>query len=396
MSSLIAKQKILVFVRCYLPGYKSGGPIRSIANMVEALGDEFEFRIITTDRDRLDQSAYSGVRCDRWSRVGKGWVYYASAGNQGLRQWIRLIEDTAHDLLYLNSLFNPVFTVLPMVARGVSRVDKRPIVLAPRGELSSSALSLKGWKKKPYLFLSKKLGVYKHVVWHASAEEEARAIRHEFGQTAKVFVASDLPGLVGERPVVKRPATERGLLRVVFLSRIVRMKNLDFALGVLRRTQIPVRFDIWGSLEDAAYWKKCRARMRELPGNVRVTYRGVAPHPDVRSILASNDLFFLPTLGENYGHVIAESLSVGTPVLVSDRTPWRNLAADGVGWDLALEEGESRFTEAIAIAMERTMASGASWRRTVFEYAMKRLDEPKLVDANRRVFREAVKGTTSS
>jgi len=28
-------------------------------------------------------------------------------------------------------------------------------------------------------------------------------------------------------------------------------------------------------------------------------------------VLASHDLFFLPTLGENYGHVIVEALGVG-------------------------------------------------------------------------------------
>ena len=52
--------------------------------------------------------------------------------------------------------------------------------------------------------------------------------------------------------------------------------------------------------------------------------------------MAANDLFFLPTRGENFGHVIAEALSVGTPVLISDQTPWRKLAAVGLGHDLPL------------------------------------------------------------
>ena len=36
----------------------------------------------------------------------------------------------------------------------------------------------------------------------------------------------------------------------------------------------------------------------------------------------AHDLFVFPTLGENFGHVIYESLMCGTPVLVSDNTPW--------------------------------------------------------------------------
>lgn len=36
---------ILTFTGHYLPGVNGGGPIRTIISMVEALGDEFDFRI---------------------------------------------------------------------------------------------------------------------------------------------------------------------------------------------------------------------------------------------------------------------------------------------------------------------------------------------------------------
>jgi glycosyltransferase involved in cell wall biosynthesis len=45
----------------------------------------------------------------------------------------------------------------------------------------------------------------------------------------------------------------------------------------------------------------------------------------------------LPSRGENFGHIVPEAWAAGCPVLVSDRTPWRNLAQQGVGWDLPLE-----------------------------------------------------------
>ena len=41
-------------------------------------------------------------------------------------------------------------------------------------------------------------------------------------------------------------------------------------------------------------------------------------------IFLKNDLFVFPTLGENFGHVIFESLEASTPVLVSDQTPWKS------------------------------------------------------------------------
>jgi glycosyltransferase involved in cell wall biosynthesis len=47
-------------------------------------------------------------------------------------------------------------------------------------------------------------------------------------------------------------------------------------------------------------------------------------------------LFFLPTLGENYGHSIAEAMLSGVPVLIADTTPWRDLTALKLGADLPL------------------------------------------------------------
>src|SRR5579863_7029524 len=72
------KPKILLLVAHYLPGVKSGGPIRSISNLVEALGDEMDFRVVTTDRDQDEAEHYAGITPDRWTRVGKAEVLYLS------------------------------------------------------------------------------------------------------------------------------------------------------------------------------------------------------------------------------------------------------------------------------------------------------------------------------
>ena len=47
---------------------------------------------------------------------------------------------------------------------------------------------------------------------------------------------------------------------------------------------------------------------------------------------------FLPTFAENYGHSIVEALSVGTPMLISDNSPWKNLQEKGFGWEISLNE----------------------------------------------------------
>src|SRR5690606_28517319 len=82
----------------------------------------------------------------------------------------------------------------------------------------------------------------------------------------------------------------------------------------------------------------CEKLVAQLPPHIEISWRGEVDPVDVPRIMAAHDLFFLPTRGENYGHVVAEALGAGVPVLLSDRTPWRGLAALGVGHDLSLAE----------------------------------------------------------
>ncbi len=383
---------ILTFAHYYLPGFKSGGPVRTIANMVEALGDEFEFRIVTADRDLLDVVPYLGIPSDVWTCVGKASVFYVSPERRSLLAWVRLIRETQHDVLYLNSLFDPHYTVLPMILEKLLGSPKKLVVIAPRGELSPGALRLERWKKEPFLTIAKIVGLYRNVLWHASTEDEAQLIRRQFSGTARIATARNLPPISAQQQAWDRVVHPSGPLRIVFLARISRMKNLDYALMVLAKTRIPIHFDIWGTREDPAYWKQCQEQIQALPENIVAHYRGVADHSEVNKILAGYDLFFFPTLGENYGHVIAEALSAGTPVLLSDQTPWRNLHNEGVGWDLPLENGETAFLNAIEEASHKVGLEKVAWRQKVLDFSKDRLNDPSLLEANRALFLQAVAG----
>ena len=135
-------------------------------------------------------------------------------------------------------------------------------------------------------------------------------------------------------------------IRLVFLSRIDRMKNLDFALAVLSKCETPVRFDIYGPVTHQDYWRECQRHMTALPPHIEVRYHGAIANSDVSRTLAAYDLFFLPTLGENFCHAIFDALEVGLPVLISDQTPWRDLEEMEAGWSLPLSD-PSVFAAAI-------------------------------------------------
>ena len=260
------KPVILTFLSFYLPGYRGGGPIRTIANMVERLGDDFDFRIVTTDRDLGDKQSYPNVQVDAWNVVDKAKVFYASAASRSLAGFTRLMRDTPHDLLYLNSFFDPRFTLRPIFARWLGLVPKRPLVVAPHGEFSVGALRIKSWKKKPFIQFAHILGLFDGTYWHASTEIEASDIQRVLPVSAEhmrvvynITVAPDLLQKAEHFPSLKTSnddSTGRAL-RVCFLSRIAPMKNLEYALRVLTRVNTPINFNIFGPKEDLEYWGEC-------------------------------------------------------------------------------------------------------------------------------------------
>lgn len=372
----------------YVPGFKAGGPVRSVANLVDHLGDDFHFRIITSDRDLGDDRPFEGIVRDEWVQVGKALVYYASPRTMTMRGVCRIMRTTSHDLVYLNSLFATHSAIEPLVARKLGLVSRKPFIIAPRGQFSAGALGIKPIRKKAFIQAARLTGMLDQVTWHASSEYEAKDIEAALPQTArKIVVAPNLPAAVGAEML----AVERtpGPLRLVFLSRISPMKNLSFALQVLSLVKVPVAFHIHGPSEDTNYRAECDALAAALPGHIEVHWHGTANPVDVPSFMANADLFFLPTLGENYGHVIAEALSVGTPVLISDATPWRNLARAGVGDDLPLGD-PGPFVAAIERAAAMSPAARQERRELAFNFARVRNGSAADVEANMKLFARAL------
>jgi glycosyltransferase involved in cell wall biosynthesis len=294
----------------------------------------------------------------------------------------RLLRETVPDTVYVNNLFSVSFAVNFLLAARL--VHPRPkIVLAPRGQLDPPALNLKRLKKQIFLHVCRPLRIFRDVHWQASSDVEADEIRRNFGSGVAITVARNLrvPSEVPRPTVEKVP----GQLRAVFLSRISPKKNLHFALTLLEHLRGTVSFTIAGPVDDSAYWERCQQVIHNAPPNVTIDYRGPVPNEEVAALLANHDLLLLPTLSENFGHVIVEALQVGTPVLISDQTPWRGLEQRHAGWDLPLDDPVP-FVAALQWCIDlgpdefRRLSSGA--RDAVPTLA----DDNAAVNANRALF----------
>lgn len=365
------KPRLLVFTQWFAPGYRAGGPIRSTTNLVGLLEDRFDIHVVTSDRDFGSAEPYPGLTADQWLPHGAASrVMYLSPARQTRARMRALMAEVNAECTYLNSMFSPRFTLLPLSCARWRAAGGR-LVVAPRGELLDGALQYKRLKKVACLTAMRATGTLRGVTFHATDDQEQRAILARLRvNPARIHVLPNVPEppVREVTPLVKRP----GAVSLLFLSRVAPKKNLLFLLDCLRTVPetVVTRLTIAGPTEDPAYWEQCSNRIAALPAHVVVTVTGAVSHDRVRTAMAAHHCYVLPTFGENYGHAIAEALGTGRPVLISDQTPWRGLEAAGAGWDLPLSD-PGAFRDAIVTlagmdqpAFDALAGSALSYART--------------------------------
>jgi glycosyltransferase involved in cell wall biosynthesis len=357
--------RVLMTCSVFEPGFRGGGLVRSLAFLIDSIPEHIDVTLVTSDRDLQAKEPYPGLS-GKWLRRSGTQMFYLNV--RRWRAWLtlwRTLRATSFDAIYVNSLWSPFFTVVPVLARRLGLLRAVGVVIAPRGELSPGALSVKAWKKRLFSPVWGRLLKSTQVTWHASTTREASEIRAAY-PWARIHVSLDQVSLPRE-PLA--PIVEQQRSRLVYVSRIVSNKNLLLAIEALSKLFIRADLDVYGPVEDASYWRRCLKLADDTGTADRVRYRGELAPSDVCRTFQQYDAFVFPTLGENFGHVIAESLSASCPVICSDQTPWTAVLDAGGGAairDLTVDNLSSAINRVAAgppeERMKRRQAAGDAYR----------------------------------
>lgn len=374
--------KILILSDFFAPGYRGGGVLRAVLHLVEHLKSDFQLRVLTRDHDLGVESPYS-VDAMAATQVRLGCeISYLPSGSKSILEVVRVVRAFNPDVLYLNSCFSPLMTLLPLLLR--AWLPGR-ILLAPRGELFPSALATKGLKKKAFLGLARCLGLYRGIHWHATCAAESGSIWEQRFGCAVVHVIPDLPGTqAGEllSPLVK----VAGDLHILFLARLHPMKGLHRLLRLLPSIRGQVDLTIVGPEVDPHYLARCRELSEQFPGRITVSWEGALSHEEAIAAYGRAHLYVLPTESENHGYTIQESLLAGCPVLTSTGTPWGNLESEGAGWTLPLDARE-RWCEILQRVADQDEPEHLELRRAARQHGLKSIDAKAAVLATGEMVR---------
>ena len=333
--------KILIVCGGFYPAQNHRGPVVSIDNFINLLAD-YNFYMITSDKDWKSSERLDGI-IDGWNNYrNRCQVLYLRDNEYNYQNIESIIKSIEPDLIYANFFF------LAKMQLPVLKAAKKmhiPILDAPRGVLCKNALSLKPLKKKVYLKLINKLIDRNRYYCQSTSNEETEQLQRILKiNRDHIFETSNIPSIPNSS--IDNIIKTKDELICGFFARICEKKNLKYAIRILSNVSGNVTLNIYGKIEEEEYWNDCKEQINSLPENIRVIYKGTYEHSDVFSLMAKNNVFFFPTLSENYGHVIAEALFTGLPVIISDQTPWNETEKYRCGYSIPLKD-DNKFIKAI-------------------------------------------------
>lgn len=312
--------RVLIVTPGYYPAKTYGGPVVSVKNLTDTLGDEIEFYILTSNHELKQKEAIEGLPSG-FIQNGKARVRYISDEQMNTGNYEKILDEVKPDCIYINAIFHRLLSP-PMIKLAKKRGIR--CVIAPRGGLNENALNFSKSKKLLYLqYIKSILG--RNVCFQSTSDEESEAIRKHFGSRRELVELTNFPRHLDDYTEKHRVSKSKGEARIIFYSRIHPKKNLKYALQIMLQVKEKCSFDIYGPIEDKDYWLECKDLIEKMPDNVHIKYCGYLETEMIQDVLGKYDLFFFPTLSENFGHVIAEALSEKCNVLISDKTPWNDV-----------------------------------------------------------------------
>jgi glycosyltransferase involved in cell wall biosynthesis len=375
---------VLSFIDWYLPGCKAGGSLKAFANQVSHFNEDYRFKIITRDTDYRDAKPYVNVHSDEWNSIGNNTeAFYLSKRNINYGFLRNLVNNTEFDTVYIHGVYSFWFSILPIFLSKKTTTPK--IVIATHGMFGKHAFSVKNGKKIAFVTAAKILGLYKNVLFHAANQDEADDIKNTIGAQAKIVIAEEMPmkiilGTWSGRTKVK------GELTIASVARIAPEKNTLVAIEILEAcTEGKITYDIYGPVYGDEYWSRCTTAISRLPKNITVNYMGSIPGDQVLDKLKTYHFLYLPTTGENFGHTILESFMASTPVIISNKTPWKNLEEKRVGWELPLEDKKA-FAARLMKAADLKQEEYDGLSRKSLEYAQEFMKDKTVKEQNNKLF----------
>ena len=266
------------------------------------------------------------------------------------------------DVVYIQYLFH--YTVLFSLFFSVLLGKK--IILCPRGSFSSFTLSNKrSWLKRLWLFLF--ISPLKNkIIWQASSYLEKEDILSYFLKADIKIIPDGIDvdsfsksNKIDNKELIKKYTNKdfENVSDIVFsMGRLHKIKRFDILLDAFKlyvNENKNAKLLIAGA--DDGVKNSLENQIKELKLEDSVFMIGLVNFSQKKELLSNCSFFSLSSDFESFGIVVSEALACGVPVVVSDKTSWKNIERNNCG--IFVKNQKEDFCTAFHQIKERNFTS---------------------------------------
>jgi glycosyltransferase involved in cell wall biosynthesis len=322
------KKKSILFISGYYYPSQLGGPCNSNHWLVNALkSNNFYVMVLATSAG----ISVGQVKFNNWIHDKNGKVIYLKTKwpNFSITFILKYLKELRNvDLVQISSLFSFSSFIIALL----SILYGKPVVWSPRGELAAPALKRNFVLKNLFI---KIIGLFtRKIHFHVTGKDELKDLQGAFGCDVKYILHPNYIQMPYNLVVQRKK-------QFIYVGRLHPIKSLDKLITGLFISKYFIKenynFLIIGS-GDGNYEKYLRILIDNYKLTRNVLFLDHISDVNQKNRLFSESLFsFLVSESENFGNVILESISNGTPVVSSKGTPWNILEEKSAGFWISNE-----------------------------------------------------------
>jgi glycosyltransferase involved in cell wall biosynthesis len=363
--------RVLHVTPYFAPAFRYGGPPRSILGLCRALVDTgVDVEVFTTTANgpeplppAPDGTEYEGIRVRYFPLGWPQRYWYATGLGAALDRAL-----PAADLVHVHGLWN----LTGMTAISRARAASCPYVVSPRGMLQPAAMRRHRALKTAAYWAVERANLHGAAFLHATSLVEQQQI-DAYGPPVVTIANGVTPVAVPAEALDRlrrRARIEPDDEVVVCLGRLHPIKRLDLlaqAFAIVRQQRPRARLVIAGP-DEGGYRQRVEPLFAPVADATR--WLGAVDAETAGALFSASRTLVQCSDSESFGMSVAEALAAGLPVVVTDRTPWSQVATLGLGCSVGHEP--VAIARAILQILERPAegcamgARGRTWARETF------------------------------
>ncbi len=326
----MSQLNILIVTSSFYPATIYGGPIFSVFHLCKALANlGHSVSVVSANPDGLKRlQVKTGEWLESYGNFRIKFYNDTVIGRFSFSMMLKLMFDIkrnqvvhSQDIMSTTNLWSTVYAILL----------GKPVIVSPRGKLSAWSLSQKSRGKRLWLHWTVRFFASR-LYFHATSIEEANDVAKSIPNNRKTFVVPNIINIPELSADTTALSDKYNYPFILGMGRLHKKKGFDIlieAFSLLEDHQ-ETKLIIAGSDEGELEYLTSLCKAGGLEDKVCIT--GEVSGDEKLFLLANAKVFALPSHSENFGMVYAESLALGTPIIASIHTPWKEAADAGCGY----------------------------------------------------------------